>query len=62
MKSAHNVENSIIGVYYILCSLQITSDHWQSVQTEDIVLRTWDVESAHNYENSMHFTQVNLKA
>ncbi|XP_078317573.1 zinc finger ZZ-type and EF-hand domain-containing protein 1-like isoform X2 [Crassostrea virginica] len=36
----------------------ITSDHWASVQTEDIVLRTWEVESSHNYENNQHQTQV----
>jgi len=36
----------------------MNSKHWQSVQTEDIVLRTWEVESAHNYENNVHFTQV----
>ena len=53
MESAYNYENSIKGVYHVLYSLQITSDHWQSVQTEDIVLRTWEVESAHNYENSI---------
>ena len=49
MESAYNYEDSIKGVYHILYSLQITSDHWQSVQTEDIVLRKWEVESAHNY-------------
>ncbi|XP_011420402.3 zinc finger ZZ-type and EF-hand domain-containing protein 1 isoform X2 [Magallana gigas] len=36
----------------------ITSDHWASVQTEDIVLRTWEVESSHNYENNQHQSQV----
>ncbi len=24
----------------------------------EVVLRTWDVESAHNYENNQHHTQV----
>lgn len=45
-------------LYPMVFLFQMTSDHWQSVQTDDIVLRTWEVESAHNYENSMHFTQV----
>lgn len=36
----------------------ISSEHWDTVQTEDIVLRTWEVESSHSYENNQHFTQV----
>ncbi|XP_061181596.1 zinc finger ZZ-type and EF-hand domain-containing protein 1-like [Saccostrea echinata] len=36
----------------------ISSEHWASIQTEDIVLRTWEVESSHNYENNQHQTQV----
>ena len=57
-------DESCIGVSYNLISgfcyrhCQITSDHWASVQTEDIVLRTWEVESSHNYENNQHQTQV----
>ncbi|XP_071131694.1 zinc finger ZZ-type and EF-hand domain-containing protein 1-like [Mytilus edulis] len=36
----------------------ITSDHWSTVQTDDIVLRTWEVESSHSYHNNEHETQV----
>ncbi|XP_052765956.1 zinc finger ZZ-type and EF-hand domain-containing protein 1-like isoform X1 [Mya arenaria] len=35
----------------------ISSTHWQGLQSEDIVLRTWEVESGHNYENNVHYTQ-----
>ncbi|KAK3090627.1 hypothetical protein FSP39_013259 [Pinctada imbricata] len=36
----------------------ISSEHWDSIQTEDIVLRTWEIESSHNYDNNQRVTQV----
>ncbi|KAL3875978.1 hypothetical protein ACJMK2_033871 [Sinanodonta woodiana] len=35
----------------------ISSEHWASIQADDIILRTWEVESSHNYENNQHVTQ-----
>ncbi|XP_064597879.1 zinc finger ZZ-type and EF-hand domain-containing protein 1-like [Liolophura sinensis] len=37
---------------------KIGSEHWSQVNAEDVVLRTWHVESSHNYENNQHTTQV----
>ncbi|CAH1794732.1 unnamed protein product [Owenia fusiformis] len=34
------------------------SESWEVVNMKDIVLRTWDVESSHNYDNNQHITQV----
>ena len=38
--------------------LQLDSDKWNQINTGEVVLRTWEVESSHNYENNMHVTQV----
>ncbi|XP_076459760.1 zinc finger ZZ-type and EF-hand domain-containing protein 1-like isoform X2 [Babylonia areolata] len=37
---------------------EMTSDSWFDMKNEDIVLRTWDVESPHNYDNNSSITQV----
>ncbi|KAL5017766.1 hypothetical protein ScPMuIL_005151, partial [Solemya velum] len=37
---------------------KISSEHWLSVQTEDIVLRTWEMESPHSYENNQHLRHI----
>ena len=37
---------------------QILSDHWSKVQNEDIVLRTWEVESSHGYRIDDNLQQV----
>uniref|UniRef100_K1PFX0 Zinc finger ZZ-type and EF-hand domain-containing protein 1 n=1 Tax=Magallana gigas TaxID=29159 RepID=K1PFX0_MAGGI len=55
LSSVELLENSFLGS---TVRQLITSDHWASVQTEDIVLRTWEVESSHNYENNQHQSQV----
>ena len=36
---------------------QSTPDDWNEKQ-ENVVLRTWDVESKHNYDNNMHLMTV----
>ena len=43
-----------------VCCLQMTSDNWCDMKNEDIVLRTWEVESPHNYDNNSSITQVSL--
>ena len=34
------------------------SSDWQKLENKDVILRTWEVESAHNYDNNQHVTQV----
>ena len=36
----------------------ISSEHWKALESGEETLRTWDVESPHNYENNQHVTQV----
>ena len=36
----------------------ISSAHWKAMESGEETLRTWDVESPHNYENNQHITQV----
>ena len=50
---------------YTLCQLnqpifcpQIDSEEWNKTQGQT-VLRTWEVESAHNYENNQDIKMVN---
>ena len=42
---------------HIFCP-QIDSEEWNKTQGQT-VLRTWDVESAHNYENNQDVKMVN---
>ncbi|KAK7482310.1 hypothetical protein BaRGS_00026438, partial [Batillaria attramentaria] len=37
---------------------EMTSDNWCEMKNDDIVLRTWEVESPHNYDNNSSITQV----
>ncbi|KAK7112606.1 zinc finger ZZ-type and EF-hand domain-containing protein 1-like isoform X2 [Littorina saxatilis] len=37
---------------------EMTSENWCDMKNEDIVLRTWEVESPHNYDNNSSITQV----
>ena len=42
---------------------RVDSEEWHDFIADDVVLRTWDVESPHNYENNQHSIQVyHLKA
>ncbi|KAL8625230.1 hypothetical protein ACOMHN_029988 [Nucella lapillus] len=61
------VLQSFYGLFQELTSLEetapslfpeMTSDSWFDMKNEDIVLRTWDVESPHNYDNNSSITQV----
>ncbi|XP_077980047.1 zinc finger ZZ-type and EF-hand domain-containing protein 1-like [Glandiceps talaboti] len=36
----------------------VDSDAWRLVNQENVVLRTWNIESTHNYENNLHITQI----
>ena len=36
----------------------VLSDHWLNAQTEDVVLRTWEVESSHGYHKDENKKQV----
>ena len=37
---------------------RVDSEEWHDFIADDVVLRTWDVESPHNYENNQHSVQV----
>ncbi|XP_071105472.1 zinc finger ZZ-type and EF-hand domain-containing protein 1-like isoform X1 [Haliotis cracherodii] len=37
---------------------KITSENWGDMKADDIVLRTWSMESPHNYDNNSYITQV----
>jgi len=37
---------------------QADSKQWKEVGLGEVVLRVWEVESDHNYDNDMHVTQV----
>ena len=37
---------------------RVDSEEWHDFIADDVVLRTWDVESPHNYENNQHSHQV----
>ncbi|PVD39043.1 hypothetical protein C0Q70_01670 [Pomacea canaliculata] len=37
---------------------EITSENWCDMKNDDIVLRTWDVESPHNYDNNSSIAQL----
>ena len=37
---------------------RVDSEEWHDYIADDVVLRTWDVESPHNYENNQHSIQV----
>ena len=38
--------------------LQVSSEQWQQTEQGEVTLRTWDLESSHNYENNQHNNQV----
>ncbi|XP_041364980.1 zinc finger ZZ-type and EF-hand domain-containing protein 1-like [Gigantopelta aegis] len=37
---------------------KINSENWGDMYADDITLRTWEIESPHNYDNSSHISQV----
>ena len=39
-------------------NVQVDSNQWDKLEGGEVVLRTWEVESAHNYDNNQHITQV----
>lgn len=41
----------------IPCHCQVDQESWQQPQ-QPVVLRTWNMESPHNYENSRHETSI----
>ncbi|XP_077868975.1 zinc finger ZZ-type and EF-hand domain-containing protein 1-like [Saccoglossus kowalevskii] len=36
----------------------VDSIAWKNVNQESVTLRTWNIESTHNYENNLHITQI----
>ena len=41
---------------------KVDSAHWQTVECRDEVLKTWEAESAHNYEHNQHHVQVRRRS
>lgn len=39
---------------------QADSKQWKEVEQGEVILRIWEVESDHNYDNDMHVVQVRL--
>ncbi|XP_050394804.1 zinc finger ZZ-type and EF-hand domain-containing protein 1 [Patella vulgata] len=37
---------------------KMSCDKWAESKTDDIILRTWELESNHNYENNSHISQT----
>ena len=49
----HKLAGRLPGIFF-----NITSEHWKALESREETLRTWHVESPHNYENNQHITQV----
>ena len=54
-KAIRVIGNRLPGLFY-----KTDSEHWKMVEEGIVTLRTWEVESSHNYENGLHVTQVCL--
>ena len=39
---------------------KVDSESWRKMESGEVVLQTWEVESSHNYENNQHLTQVKM--
>lgn len=47
-----------LSALFPLMFWQYSSPYWNTAQTDSVVMKTWSVESQHNYENDQHTTQV----
>ena len=45
-------------IYYIFFLFQLTHDFWLHSDKDEVVLKEWEVESPHHYENNQHISQV----
>ena len=44
---------------FVCFAVQASSPEWDKTgDSSEVVLRTWEVESPHNYENNQHITQI----
>ncbi|XP_035685693.1 zinc finger ZZ-type and EF-hand domain-containing protein 1-like [Branchiostoma floridae] len=49
----HRLAKNLANTFY-----KLDSEQWSSIGNDQVVLRTWHVESPHNYENNQHSTQI----
>ncbi|KAI8488214.1 Zinc finger ZZ-type and EF-hand domain-containing protein 1 [Branchiostoma belcheri] len=49
----HRLAKNLTNTFY-----KLDSEQWSSIGNDQVVLRTWNVESPHNYENNQHSTQI----
>ncbi|XP_066271165.1 zinc finger ZZ-type and EF-hand domain-containing protein 1-like [Branchiostoma lanceolatum] len=49
----HRLAKDLANTFY-----KLDSEQWSSIGNDQVVLRTWNVESPHNYENNQHSTQI----
>ena len=38
--------------------VQVDSNYWKLLDTDEEMLKSWEVESSHNYENNLKLSQV----